>query len=282
VAFKTLITFLVVVLCAQASNVDSYAGLSKLFANPPAEFRSMPFLVWNGEVTEADIDRDLANFKAQGVGGVFIHPRPGLVTPYLSERWYQLVRYAVDKGKQLGLEVWLYDENSYPSGFAGGHVPAEMPESYNHGQGLVLRKMSILQLDPAKKYPVILKRDGDRFIETASTETGPGDYYAFELTFYPKQAWHGGYSYVDLIYPGVTEKFIELTMRGYEKTLGADLGKSVPGIFADEPHIGAPQRRGRTAARSRSAGPRTRRSAASPRTSSGSRSTPRSRGRWSP
>jgi hypothetical protein len=38
------------------------------------------------------------------------------------------------------MEVWLYDENFYPRGFAGGHVPAKMPESFNQGQGLALQK----------------------------------------------------------------------------------------------------------------------------------------------
>lgn len=31
------------------------------------------------------------------------------------------------------MNVWVYDENTFPSGFAGGHVNAEMPESYNQG-----------------------------------------------------------------------------------------------------------------------------------------------------
>jgi hypothetical protein len=221
--------------------VDSVAQLKKLFANPPVEYSTSPFLVWNGEVTESEIDKHLAAFHDQGVRSVFIHPRPGLITPYLSDRWFALCRYTVDQAKKLGMEVWLYDENSYPSGFAGGHVPAEMPESWNEGVGLVLRRVKELKLDPAKKYPVILRRDGEAFRDVTSTaaalNASPGDFYLFELAFYDKRAWHGGFSYVDLIRPGVTEKFIELTMRGYEKTLGADLGGRVPGIFTDEPNI---------------------------------------------
>lgn len=36
---------------------------------------------------------------------------------------------------------------------------------------------------------------------------------------------------------GVTEKFIELTMNGYEKIAKEEFGKTVPGIFSDEPNI---------------------------------------------
>ena len=78
----------------------------------------------------------MEKFKEAGIGGVFVHPRPGLITEYLSEEWFELFDYTVQKGKELGMNVWIYDENSYPSGFAGGHVPAEMPESWNQGTGL--------------------------------------------------------------------------------------------------------------------------------------------------
>jgi len=92
--------------------VDSAARLTQLFDKPPAEYSTSPFFVWNGEVTEADIDFYMESYHAQGIQSVFIHPRPGLITEYLSDRWFQLVRYTVDKGAKLGMEVWLYDENS--------------------------------------------------------------------------------------------------------------------------------------------------------------------------
>ena len=101
------------ILAAGPAN-DSGADLRSRFSNPPAAFRTMPFLVWNGEVTEADIDRHVDAFHEQGVGGFFIHPRPGLITPYMSDRWYELIRYTVAKAAKLGMQAWLYDENSYP------------------------------------------------------------------------------------------------------------------------------------------------------------------------
>ncbi len=58
--------------------------------------------------------------------------------------------------------------------------------------------------------------------------------------YYKKSPWFGGYSYVDLLIPGVTEKFIDITMNGYEKSIGQDFGKEVPGIFTDEPNINPP------------------------------------------
>ena len=210
------------------------------FASPGKEFRSAPLWVWNTEVSRADIDRMLYDFKEQGFGGAFVHPRPGLATEYLSDEWFSLYRYAVDKGKELGLDIWIYDENSYPSGFAGGHVPAQMPESYNQGQGLALTRSSSIP-ENADNYFMVLRKDGDVFEDISGNLQDyrgiSGDYYLYNKTYYGTSPWHGGFSYVDLLVDGVTDKFIEITMDGYERTFGEELGPVIKGLFSDEPCI---------------------------------------------
>src|SRR4030042_1602495 len=121
-------------------HMDSFESLKQSFVHPKSEHRTIPFWVWNDRVTREAIDLQLEDFKKQDFGGVFLHPRYGLITEYLSQEWFDLVQYAVQKAKSLGMTIWLYDENSFPSGFAGGHVPARMPESYNQGQGLVMNR----------------------------------------------------------------------------------------------------------------------------------------------
>jgi len=221
-------------------HTNSIKELSSLFKDPPNQYRSAPLWVWNDDITEAQIDEQLKDFKAGGMGGVFIHPRPGLITEYLSEEWFLLCKYTVKKGKEMGMDVWLYDENSYPSGFAGGHVPAEMPESYNQGQGLILQKVDKLP-ENANTLFLILKKQDSKFIDITKKldeeKNKTGDYYLYKKSYYKKSPWNGGYSYVDLLYEGVTEKFLEVTMTGYEKAIGSDFGKTVPGIFTDEPNI---------------------------------------------
>ena len=217
-----------------------FEKLRKEFADPPRAFRPAPLWVWNTRVTRADIDRMLGDFKAQGFGGAFVHPRPGLVTEYLSDEWFDLYKYSVEKGKELGLDIWIYDENSYPSGFAGGHVPAQMPESYDQGQGLALTKTALPPAD-AGKYFLCLKKEGGTFrditADTGRYKDVPGEYYLYEKTYYGRSGWHGGYSYVDLLVEGVTEKFLDITMSGYEKTFGNELGPVIRGLFSDEPCI---------------------------------------------
>lgn len=223
--------------------VPDFATLSLQFSDPPAEYTTAPFYVWDAEITSEDIDKDLVSFKNAGSSQVIIHPRPGLITEYLSEKWFELYQYAVEKAKELGMIIWIYDENSYPSGFGGGHVPDEMPESYNQGQGLNMLKVEVLP-DTCNKYYLCLKEEDDVLTDITSTllnEKGKkGKYFLFSKTYYEKSDWYGGFSYVDLLYPGVTQKFIEVTMVGYEKYLGTEFGKTIPGTFTDEPEIGSP------------------------------------------
>ncbi|HKO82141.1 MAG TPA: hypothetical protein VJU78_17155, partial [Chitinophagaceae bacterium] len=222
------------------AGTDSFEYLKKEFESPDKQYGSAPLWVWNSIITKEDIDFMLADFKDKAFGGVFVHPRPGLITPYLSPEWNEMFSYAVKKGKELGLEVWIYDENSYPSGFAGGHVPDQMPESYNQGQMLHLVKTTMLP-DTADKYFICLKKEDSAYVDITSrlkeSKGKAGDYYLFKKEYYHRSDWYGGFSYVDLMVKGVTEKFIEVTMKDYEKSFGDEFGKTVPGIFSDEPNI---------------------------------------------
>ncbi|MCX6132410.1 MAG: glycosyl hydrolase [Ignavibacteriales bacterium] len=222
-----------------APTPDTYNKVRQLFQNPPSEFRSAPLWVWNDQISRGEIDEQLTNFKARGIGGVFIHPRPGLITEYLSDEWFALCRHAVDKGKKLGMKIWIYDENSYPSGFAGGHVPAQMPDAVRKGLSMnhVTRLPSTWTAEPY----LVLQKSGSAFIDISkdlkSKIFGAGDYYIFTVVSQAPNPWYGGFTYVDVMRREVTEKFIDVTMNAYKRSLGKEFGKTVPGVFQDEAEI---------------------------------------------
>ncbi len=225
--------------CAKKAAGPSYEALLKTFADPPAEYRSAPLWVWNDLMTRQEIARQLEDFRARGIGGAFIHPRPGLITPYLDDEWFALCAYAVEVGKGLGLKIWLYDENSYPSGFAGGHVPAALPDAAR--SGLRMRRFDgpPPALEPAPV--VVLRRTLTSFEDV--TGKAPAAYadasphYVFDVVRASPSPWHGGFTYVDLMRKDVTEKFLDLTLNGYKKVIGAEFGGAVPGVFQDEAEI---------------------------------------------
>lgn len=145
------------------SPVNTCSQLKRLFADPPSEYRSAPLWDWNEQITKEGISFQMEEFKKAGIGGVFVHPRPGLLTEYLSDEWFQLFDFTVQKGRELDMKVWIYDENSYPSGFAGGHVPAQMPDSYQNGTGLSMEVQNELQVLPSDTIEIILKKKRNWF-----------------------------------------------------------------------------------------------------------------------
>jgi hypothetical protein len=226
--------------CKTQDTPDSYLSVLAAFQNPPAEYRSAPLWVWNDRVTTTQIDEQLRQFQSKGIGGVFIHPRPGLITPYLSEEWLSLCRRAVLTAKELGMKAWIYDENSYPSGFAGGHVPDQMPDSVR--KSLVLEKVDSLPERFEREPFLILQRTPEGFADITSSvkNAAPveGKFYIFYLAEQEPSPWYGGFAYVDLMRRDVTEKFNSVTLDAYKNTFGEEFGKTVPGVFQDEAHIG--------------------------------------------
>lgn len=221
---------------------NTLAELKAGFKNPPVDFSTAPFWVWNDQVTKEKIDFQLQEFKDKGLHMVFIHPRPGLITEYLGNEWFELVKYSVDKAKELGMKIWLYDENSYPSGFAGGHVPAATFSTSDPIAGLDMKKLDVINPADTTNYFLLIKQVGNSFANITNSRSQyagqTGVYYGFTKWYYPSgNGWYGGFSYVDLLAYGITEKFIKITMDGYEDYIGDEFGKTVPGIFTDEPNI---------------------------------------------
>lgn len=240
-AFLLLFSFTGVLAQTKTSNPasDTYDKVRQLFLKPPDEYRSAPLWVWNDRMTTKQIDEELTDFQARGIGGAFIHPRPGLITEYLSDEWFALCRHAVETGKKLGMKIWIYDENSYPSGFAGGHVPAEMPDAVR--SGLSMNHVSELPATWTAAPLIVLQKSNAGFIDITkdvkSKPFGTGDYYIFTVVRQQPNPWYGGFSYVDLMRREVTEKFIDVTMNAYKRVIGNEFGKVVPGVFQDEAEI---------------------------------------------
>jgi len=89
-----------------------------------------PFWFWNGRLCQDEIRRQVKEMADKGIRGFFIHCRQGLVQPYLSRVFLDMVEAAVHAAEDHGLLVHLYDEFPYPSGIAGGEVVLGHPEYY--------------------------------------------------------------------------------------------------------------------------------------------------------
>ena len=114
------------------------------FNNPPSEFRSVPFWSLNDLLEPEELRKQLQQFKEGGFGGAYLHSRTGLLTEYLGNDWWKAMDTGADTCKELGLEAWFYDEDKWPSGFAGGAVPKKS-EDY--------RAKALVRLDKSQPLP---------------------------------------------------------------------------------------------------------------------------------
>lgn len=93
-----------------------------LFANPTSEYRGTPLWSWNTKLDEDQLMRQIDNLQEMGLGGFHMHSRVGLDTEYMGEEFMDLVKKCVERAKEKKLLAWLYDEDRWPSGAAGGLV----------------------------------------------------------------------------------------------------------------------------------------------------------------
>jgi hypothetical protein len=184
--------------------------LLELLDDPPASRRPIPFWSWNDSLEPGALVAQSGEIARRGMGGFFMHARGGLETEYLGEDWMRCVEACVEAAGQLGIDAWAYDEEGWPSGFAGGRVPA-MGERYQ-GRWLTLRRACDGPEPPSAC--VELLRD-----------------YGMVAVYV-----HRNPNYIDVLDRETVRAFIEGTHERYRSRLGSAFA-GLKGFFTDEPRL---------------------------------------------
>ena len=77
---------------------------------------------WCAKPTPEEIDARLMEFSEMGISRVIIRPSKGLVVPYLSDEYFELIRTAARRAGRYGVRIVICDENAPVSGIAGGEI----------------------------------------------------------------------------------------------------------------------------------------------------------------
>ncbi|MBN1868464.1 hypothetical protein JW916_14370 [Candidatus Sumerlaeota bacterium] len=216
----------------------------KEFNAPPNECRAVPFWGWNARMEPEELRRQVRILRRMGFGGFFVHSRVGLETPYLSDEWMDRIETCVEEAEKLGMTAWLYDDDRWPSGFAGGIVTRNPKYSGRMLEMVVHRESKgfrwekdtlaafVARVDPPNVAGVKRLARGRR---PARLERGES-ILTFRVRPFMASDWHNGQTYVDTMNPEAIREFLRVTHEAYRKRFGDRFGKSVPGIFTDEPH----------------------------------------------
>lgn len=228
-----------------------------LFRSPTAEYRGAPFWAWNCKLEKEELLRQAEILGKMGFGGYHMHVRSGMATTYLSPEFLGLIRACVEKAKQTGMRAYLYDEDRWPSGAAGGLVTKD-PEY--RMRILIFTQISPEQLKNEKatfrysdaiessfspeaellgRFSVSLNEKGElvsyRKIGEGEAETG-NLWYAY-CQSPDSSTWYNNQTYVNTLSKAAIDRFIEITYQAYLDSVGKDFGGAVPSIFTDEPQF---------------------------------------------
>lgn len=201
-----------------------------------------------------------------GYGGVVLNVD---YNNYLKdEESFILLKEIIDYADSKGLKIWIYDEQYYPSGSAGGLTLKDRPELESVCLGLVCDNYVVdnspirvpspygySELKFAIAVPVVDgKPDFNNKINVSqykdlagglcwNAPNGEWRVYTFflramyELTYLP-QSLRASRRYPNLLSKTAIERFVEVTYKnGYEKYLGENFGDKIEAVFTDEPSM---------------------------------------------
>lgn len=195
--------------------INSIAASSK-------EHASIPFWSWNDKLKKEELLAQIERMDELGMRGFFMHARGGLETEYLSEEWFDAIRFCIEEAKKRGMEAWAYDENGWPSGFAGGEL---LKDPKNHACELKCEELAEFPTADEDILGVyVVDNDGAKRCEK---ECGAKSYTVIRRA--------RDFSYVDTMNPDITKEFIAITHERYKKEIGEAFGGAMPGFFTDEP-----------------------------------------------
>ncbi|MBR3780833.1 MAG: hypothetical protein IKK63_06515 [Clostridia bacterium] len=209
------------------------------FISPDVSHSPVYVWVWNDICTKDIIDVQLAEMHNLGIRAFYILPEPknfrpdnmptNLTPNYLSPEYFELCAYAVEKGKELGMLCWIYDEGGWPSGSACGKVLKDHPEYAREVLKFYERSFSAGELYKKTIPDVLAAFLNDKEI----IEEG----YIFTdnavITEYIAEKESLGYP--DLLNKAATAYFIEITHKKYATSLKNEFGETVAAVFTDEP-----------------------------------------------
>ena len=245
----------------ELSNPD-VAEVASNFKSPPTEYSMTFYWGWDGPVTEEVIARDLEEYCSKNVKAVTLEAGYRMTAKYLSPEWFDLVKYTVEKARELDMRVWLVDEGKYPSGFAGGKFSQERPDlrmqtytvhepfSVEAGQEIsqdvkpdTICAIAVNQEDNST---LILEINSDKLNWKAPL--GQWQVQLIEQRFRtsatrsvnnPKVgAKDATHSLCDYLKPEAVKHFIEWTHEQYKDVVGDEFGRTVLGFRGDEPDYG--------------------------------------------
>ena len=234
----------------------SYSDMQSDFTEPPVKFLPRPLWFWNNtEVTVDDIHEQMQKSKdISKYGGFGILPFGKKFSPdYLTEEYFAVYGAALEKARELGLTMSLYDEYGFPSGSAGARNSRDTSLFNEKYPELTIKRldkheeavtgptayertvpagniMSITAMDTVTKERVDITGKVNQGVLRWSVPSGKWKIMFFVCV-------KDGYPSCDYLDPEAVDKFIEMTHQAYYDRFKEYFGTTIDSTFYDEPTL---------------------------------------------
>ena len=226
-----------------------------MFTNPPMFYAPHAFWFWDDTLKNEHFAASMVDEMArQGLNPGYAHPRgrwvnqthsyPGLpIDQYLEKPWFNSLGNAVQKAKDYGLTLGYCDEYNWPSGQAAGRLLKQHPEleaKYLEWKRYEVQGNSTVHYDSLDF--AVAGKIVDNSIEASSLQIiaessslnwkapkGNWVVYTYRKSLLP-EIRRTRVNYLD---PRLMDAFIPLVHEQYQKHLGNEMGKTIPGAFID-------------------------------------------------
>lgn len=97
---------------------------ARRFADPRPDSRPTVLWFWNGTVTNDLVASQLADLRDNGVHEVLVFPFDTLAMrpAFFTEEWFDLIEFTLREALRYEMHLWLFNDDFFPSGRAGGFV----------------------------------------------------------------------------------------------------------------------------------------------------------------
>ncbi|MEE1279097.1 MAG: hypothetical protein UHE86_08610, partial [Acutalibacteraceae bacterium] len=211
-------------------NKSKDASLSaELFKNPTSAYRGAPFWAWNCKLEKDELLRQIEILKQMGMGGAHMHVRTGLDIEYLGDEHMDLIKSCAEKMKSEDMLAYLYDEDRWPSGAAGGIVTKDpryrekyllfMDRSIEVEIKNMHRENMVNNDELVACYDIVLDENGclKSAKMIAEDEEAEGvKWYAYMEEPDPIP-WFNDQTYINTLDPPSMRRFIEVTYERYKE-----------------------------------------------------------------
>lgn len=191
--------------------------------------------VWNSEIDRSLISSQLEEMASVNIKAFYIIPEPKEFRPgamntylepdYLSNDFFEMIKFAKSESKRLGMTMWLYDEGGWPSGRACGQIVKKNP-SYK------ARKIGerIVELNNGDCFnePVLAAFNSD-FVQVAVPYTAKKNekLYVYFVDVIDSQL-------IDILNKDAIDEFVNGTYERYKDFLGDEFTGNNIAFFTDE------------------------------------------------